>query len=175
MGCLRFGRGRVRGNFECFGVLCTLCLQKADSLAFKKFNRFLFRVKEHEEWLINVYAYVRIVLPWLLLSRFFSDTSILPTSGFMQRRTQKNSNCGRPFGHISLRRRVFARGCAAPYDSKSIDATVRSAGPGCHLQDLYEKQIKCYDQFCNDLEECCAASNDFVRMSDKCEEIVQEI
>jgi hypothetical protein len=46
---------------------------------------------------------------------------------------------------------------------------------GVIFKNLYEKQIVCRDKFCNDLEECCAASNDFVRMSDKCEEIVTEI
>jgi hypothetical protein len=46
---------------------------------------------------------------------------------------------------------------------------------GVIFKNLYEKQIAARDDFLNDLEECCAASNDFVRMSEKCEEIVGEI
>jgi hypothetical protein len=40
---------------------------------------------------------------------------------------------------------------------------------------LYEKQMKSRDLFCNDFECCCAAANDFFRMSEKCEEVVQDI
>lgn len=46
---------------------------------------------------------------------------------------------------------------------------------GVIFKNLYEKQNKCRDLFCIDFETCCAAANDFVRMSDKCEEIVSEI
>jgi Exocyst complex component Sec6 len=46
---------------------------------------------------------------------------------------------------------------------------------GVIFKNLYEKQTKCRDLFCVDFETCCAAANDFVRMSDKCEEIVNEI
>jgi hypothetical protein len=46
---------------------------------------------------------------------------------------------------------------------------------GVIFKNLYEKQIAARDQFCTDLETCCAAANDFVRMSEKCEEIVGEI
>jgi Exocyst complex component Sec6 len=40
---------------------------------------------------------------------------------------------------------------------------------------LYDKQSKARDSFCNDFQTCCAAANDFLRMSEKCEEIVDEI
>lgn len=40
---------------------------------------------------------------------------------------------------------------------------------------LYEKQTTSRDNFCSDFETCCAAANDFLRMSDKCEEIIEEI
>lgn len=46
---------------------------------------------------------------------------------------------------------------------------------GVIFKNLYEKQIAARDMFCTDLETCCAAANDFVRMSEKCEEIVDEI
>lgn len=35
--------------------------------------------------------------------------------------------------------------------------------------------MKSRDLFCQDFETCCAAANDFLRMSEKCEEIVSEI
>jgi hypothetical protein len=57
--------------------------------------------------------------------------------------------------------------------TRRSDALVQAVG--VIFKNLYTQQIQCRDRFCNDLEECCAASNDFVRMSDKCEEIVQEI
>lgn len=46
---------------------------------------------------------------------------------------------------------------------------------GVIFKNLYEKQTIARDNFCTDFETCCAAANDFVRMSDKCEEIVTEI
>lgn len=46
---------------------------------------------------------------------------------------------------------------------------------GVIFKNLYEKQIACRDRFCTDLETCCAASNDFIRMSEKCEEMINEI
>jgi Exocyst complex component Sec6 len=46
---------------------------------------------------------------------------------------------------------------------------------GVIFKNLYEKQIACRDQFCTDFETCCAAANDFVRMSEKAEVIVDDI
>lgn len=46
---------------------------------------------------------------------------------------------------------------------------------GVIFKNLYERQMRCRDQFCTDFETCCAAANDFVRMSEKGEEIVEEI
>lgn len=46
---------------------------------------------------------------------------------------------------------------------------------GVVLQTLYKKQIESRESFCIDFETCCAAANDFVRMSEKCEEIIEEI
>lgn len=46
---------------------------------------------------------------------------------------------------------------------------------GVIFKNLYEKQMHCRDQFCTDFETCCAAANDFIRMSEKCEEIVDEV
>lgn len=46
---------------------------------------------------------------------------------------------------------------------------------GVILKNLYEKQMACRDDFCTDLETCCAASNDFIRMSERAEELIEEI
>ena len=46
---------------------------------------------------------------------------------------------------------------------------------GVIFKNLYEKQISSRERFCVDFETNCAASNDFIRMSEKCEEIVEEI
>ena len=43
------------------------------------------------------------------------------------------------------------------------------------FKNLYEKQMVAREAFCTDFETCCAAANDFVRMSEKCEEIIEEI
>lgn len=46
---------------------------------------------------------------------------------------------------------------------------------GVIFKNLYEMQTKSRELFCVDFETCCAASNDFLRMTDKCEEIISEI
>jgi hypothetical protein len=46
---------------------------------------------------------------------------------------------------------------------------------GVIFKNLYEKQISSREAFCTDFETCCAAANDFFRMSEKCEEIIEEI
>jgi hypothetical protein len=42
---------------------------------------------------------------------------------------------------------------------------------GVIFKNLYEKQIGCRNNFLQDFETCCAAANDFIRMSEKCEEL----
>jgi hypothetical protein len=46
---------------------------------------------------------------------------------------------------------------------------------GVIFKNLYEKQIASRNNFLSDFETCCAAANDFIRMSDKCEEILSEM
>ncbi|GKY99268.1 hypothetical protein MPSEU_000881900 [Mayamaea pseudoterrestris] len=46
---------------------------------------------------------------------------------------------------------------------------------GVIFKNLYENQMHSRDLFCSDFETCCAASNDFFRMSEKCEDIMTEI
>lgn len=40
---------------------------------------------------------------------------------------------------------------------------------------LRMKQLECRDDFLTDLETCCAAANDFIRMSEQCEEILSDL
>ena len=40
---------------------------------------------------------------------------------------------------------------------------------------LRMKQLECRDHFLTDLETCCAAANDFIRMSEQCEEILADL
>lgn len=46
---------------------------------------------------------------------------------------------------------------------------------GVIFKNLYEKQINCRNTFLHDFETCCAAANDFIRMSEKCEEILSDL
>ena len=46
---------------------------------------------------------------------------------------------------------------------------------GVIFKNLYEKQIACRNNFLFDFETCCAASNDFIRMSEQCEEILADL
>ena len=46
---------------------------------------------------------------------------------------------------------------------------------GVIFKNLYEKQIGSRNTFLLDFETCCAASNDFIRMSEKCEEILSDL
>ena len=43
------------------------------------------------------------------------------------------------------------------------------------LSHMRSKQVHSRDNFLEDLETCCAASNDFTRMSEKCEDIMSEL
>jgi hypothetical protein len=57
--------------------------------------------------------------------------------------------------------------------TRKSEAMVQAVG--VIFKNLYEKQISSRDNFCTDFETCCAAANDFIRMSEKCEEIIDEI
>lgn len=57
--------------------------------------------------------------------------------------------------------------------TRKSEALVQSVG--VILKNLYDVQNKARDRFLKDFESCCAASNDFLRMSEKCDSIVSEI
>jgi hypothetical protein len=43
------------------------------------------------------------------------------------------------------------------------------------LKNLYDMQMKARDGFLKDFDSCCAASNDYLRMSERCDSLVSEI
>ena len=57
--------------------------------------------------------------------------------------------------------------------TRSSEALVQAVG--VIFKNLYEKQIKCRNQFFVDFESCCAAANDFLRMAERCEEVLAEL
>jgi hypothetical protein len=57
--------------------------------------------------------------------------------------------------------------------TRGSEALVQAVG--VIFKNLYEKQIGSRDNFLLDLETSCAAANDFIRMSEKCEEILGEL
>ena len=57
--------------------------------------------------------------------------------------------------------------------TRQSEALVQAVGVMFKI--LFDKQTKCRDSFCTDFQSCCAAANDFLRMSDKCEEMIEEI
>jgi hypothetical protein len=46
---------------------------------------------------------------------------------------------------------------------------------GVIFKNLYDKQIKYRNTFLHDFETCCAAANDFIRMSEQCEEMIGDL
>jgi Exocyst complex component Sec6 len=57
--------------------------------------------------------------------------------------------------------------------TKKSEALVQAVG--VILKNLYDAQVKERDKFLKDFESCCAASNDFLRMGEKCDALVSEI
>jgi len=57
--------------------------------------------------------------------------------------------------------------------TRSSEALVQAVG--FIFGKLYQKQIESRNNFLTEFEECCAAANDFIRMSEKCEELFGEV
>ena len=57
--------------------------------------------------------------------------------------------------------------------TRKSEALVQAVG--VILKNLYDVQHKGRDRFLKDFESCCAASNDFLRMSETCDSVVSEI
>ncbi|KAL7566211.1 hypothetical protein ACA910_011281 [Epithemia clementina (nom. ined.)] len=113
-------------------------------------DEFLYRTKEQtEEWLDNVYE--------------AEPTKTQTADGRLV-----TSLCEDVYSLAGVQLRTIRERL-----TRRSEALVQAVG--VIFKNLYEKQIATRDSFCKDFEECCAASNDFVRMSEKCEEIVSEI
>jgi hypothetical protein len=57
--------------------------------------------------------------------------------------------------------------------TRRSEALVQSVG--IIFKCLYEKQIAYRNNFLQDFETCCAAANDFIRMSEQCEEMIADL
>ncbi|KAL3917707.1 MAG: hypothetical protein SGILL_004586 [Bacillariaceae sp.] len=57
--------------------------------------------------------------------------------------------------------------------TRRSEALVQSVG--IIFKSLYEKQIAYRNNFLQDFETCCAAANDFIRMSEQCEEMIADL
>lgn len=134
-------------------------------------DEFLFRTKEQtEEWLENVYEYV--------FDRMCCYCAT-PVTHFLSFRADHTKN-------QTAEGRLVTSLCEDVYSLAGVQLrTIRERltrrsealvqAVGVIFKNLYEKQISSREVFCTDLETCCAASNDFLRMSEKCEEIIEEI
>lgn len=110
-------------------------------------DEFLLRTKEQTEaWLNNVYEYVVVnsVVAFFFccfLAWFLYSTHCLLLVVILQSGDQQVSDCRRPFGHFSLRRRLLPGRCTASNDPRALDAKVGSFGAGrrCDLQESLRK------------------------------------
>ena len=113
-------------------------------------DEFLFRTKEQaDEWLDNVYA--------------AEHTKSQTSEGRLY-----TSLCEDVYSLVGVQLRTIRERL-----TRKSDAMVQ--GVGLIFKNLYEKQIGSRNIFLEDFETCCAASNDFIRMSDKCEEILNDL
>jgi len=113
-------------------------------------DEFLFRTKEQtEEWLSNVYE--------------AEHTKTQTAEGRLV-----TSLCEDVYALAGVQLRTIRDRL-----TRRSEALVQAVG--VIFKNLYEMQIEARESFCTDFETCCAASNDFIRMSEKCEEIVEEI
>jgi hypothetical protein len=113
-------------------------------------DEFLFRTKEQtDEWLNNVYD--------------VEHTKSQTSEGRLI-----TSLCEDVYSLAGVQLRTIRERL-----TKRSDAMVQAVG--LIFKNLYEKQIESRNTFLQDFETCCAASNDFIRMSDNCEEILNDL
>jgi hypothetical protein len=113
-------------------------------------DEFLFRTKEQtDEWLDNVYD--------------ADHTKSQTSEGRLI-----TSLCEDVYSLAGVQLRTIQERL-----TRRSEALVQAVG--VIFKNLYEKQISCRNNFLQDFETCCAASNDFIRMSEKCEEILAEL
>lgn len=151
-------------------------------------NDFLYRTREQtDEWLDNVYMCVDNSLSCVLLACFFlclcldtySHIFCICCCCVLCNRAQHTKS------HTSEGRLVTSL-CEDVYSlagvqlrtiqervTRSSEALVQAVG--FIFGKLYQKQIESRNNFLTEFEECCAAANDFIRMSEKCEELFGEV
>jgi hypothetical protein len=113
-------------------------------------DEFLFRTKEQtDEWLNRVYE--------------VEHTKSQTAEGRLI-----TSLCEDVYSLASVQLRTIRERL-----TKRSDAMVQAVG--LIFKNLYEKQIGSRNTFLLDFETCCAAANDFIRMSDNCEEILTNL
>lgn len=113
-------------------------------------DEFLFRTKEQtDEWLDNVY----------IANHDKSQTS----EGRLI-----TSLCEDVYSLAGVQLRTIRERL-----TRRSEALVQAVG--VIFKNLYEKQIASRNNFLQDFETCCAAANDFIRMSEKCEEILTDL
>jgi len=113
-------------------------------------DEFLFRTKEQtHEWLDNVYE--------------ADHTKNQTSEGRLT-----TSLCEDVYSLAGVQLRTIRERL-----TRRSEALVQAVG--VIFKNLYEKQIACRNNFLQDFETCCAASNDFIRMSDNCEEILADL
>jgi hypothetical protein len=113
-------------------------------------DEFLFRTKEQtDEWLNRVYE--------------VEHTKSQTAEGRLI-----TSLCEDVYSLASVQLRTIRERL-----TKRSDAMVQAVG--LIFKNLYEKQIGSRNTFLQDFETCCAAANDFIRMSDNCEEILTNL
>jgi len=113
-------------------------------------DEFLFRTKEQtNEWLDNVY-----------------DADHTKDQSIEGRLT--TSLCEDVYALAGVQLRTIQERL-----TRRSEALVQAVG--VIFKNLYEKQIACRNNFLVDFERCCAASNDFIRMSEHCEEILADL
>jgi len=113
-------------------------------------DEFLFRTKEQaDEWLDRIYE--------------AEHTKSQTSEG-----RYITSLCEDLYGMVTVQLNTIRERL-----TKKSDAMVQAVG--LVFKKLYEKQIESRNTFLEDFETCCAASNDFIRMSDQCEEIVNDL
>jgi hypothetical protein len=113
-------------------------------------DEFLFRTKEQtEDWLQKVYR--------------ADHTKIETAEGRLV-----TSLCEDVYAIAGVQLRTIRERL-----TRRSEALVQAVG--VIFKNLYENQMHSRDLFCSDFETCCAASNDFFRMSEKCEDIMSEI
>lgn len=140
-------------------------------------DEFLVRTRaQTEEWLENVYRYVFFCGDMLMLAALSSTHCVLPFffDSADHAKTQNadglltTSLCEDVYSLVGVQLRTIRERLTKRSEVLVLAVNVI-------FSYLRMKQLECRDDFLTDLECCCAAANDFIRMSDQCEEILSDL